>query len=618
MSPNSTDESSIASTVASGDCAEPHVPTRNVTVIHCWSAPRSRSTALLYSFEARSDCVAIDEPLSRLFHKSKSDMLRPYRDEFIAGIPPVGTAECDKWKWPQELLDFTVRIESAISKLKNQPEGVVFVKHLAKQETMFEEDKVERVSVLENPDETVHIVHKHVLLLRDPVAVLSSWGVNGEVHGNTVSIEQVGIVPMLGIYSKRPASKSKMVFLDSDDIVSDPEQTLTALCSELEIPWTTEMLTWESGPHECDGPWAPWWYKDLHKSSGWVQENKMTPQRRYRSVDPIYIDALTASMPAYLYLKSLTSRARRTTVHENPDNMRLLVWVGGPQGKGQLLPRDFASVSPWDSSVQGGDACWEGIRLYDGKLLELEEHLDGLFISAEALGFGHNGHLVHSKAEVKEAIFRTLAANGMRDGVYIQVTLTRGEKSCSSMNPTFNIYGTTLIVLAEWKPVAHTSGIVLITADQRCSPACMNPNVRHHNMINNILPKIQANEAKVADALMLDIDGYVSQTSSASLFMVKNGVLMTPPANDITRSTVLKLAKELELETEEKRIPLEEFLSADEVFSAGTLDELTPVTMIDGHVIGSGKMGDITKRLLEAYHELPDRADWVTDIPTFH
>lgn len=186
------------------------------------------------------------------------------------------------------------------------------------------------------------------------------------------------------------------------------------------------------------------------------------------------------------------------------------------------------------------------------------------------------------------------------------------------MNPTFNIYGTTLIVLAEWKPVAHTSGIVLITADQRCSPACMNPNVRHHNMINNILPKIQANEAKVADALMLDIDGYVSQTSSASLFMVKNGMLMTPPANDITRSTVLKLAKELELETEEKRIPLEEFLSADEVFSAGTLDELTPVTMIDGHVVGSGKMGDITKRLLEAYHELPDRADWVTDIPTFH
>jgi protein-lysine N-methyltransferase EEF2KMT len=189
------------------------------------------------------------------------------------------------------------------------------------------------------------------------------------------------------------------------------------------------------------------------------------------------------------------------------------------------------------------------------------------------------------------------------------------------MNPSFNVYGTTLIVLPEYKSVSCTrNGISLITADQRCPPpACIKSHIHHTNMINHILPKIQANQVKADDALMLDIDGFVSQTNAASVFMVKKGVLMTPPGNNITRSTILKLAVEAGIEIVENRITLDEMMSADEVFTAGTLDELTPVTMIDGREIGSRGhvMGDVTKQLLKRYQELPERMGFATDMPPF-
>ena len=189
------------------------------------------------------------------------------------------------------------------------------------------------------------------------------------------------------------------------------------------------------------------------------------------------------------------------------------------------------------------------------------------------------------------------------------------------MNPNFNVYGTTLIVLPEYKSVSRTrSGISLITADQRCPPpACINSTIRHTNMLHYILPKIQANQAKADDALMLDIDGYVSQTNAASVFMVKKGVVMTPPGNSITRSTILKLAVEAGIEIVENRITLDEMMSADEVFTAGTLDELTPVTMIDGREIGScgHVMGEVTEQLLKRYQELPERMGFATDMPAF-
>ena len=162
--------------------------------------------------------------------------------------------------------------------------------------------------------------------------------------------------------------------------------------------------------------------------------------------------ALKASFPAYEFLKHLTLSYKSRgpppeEIYEDPRNEHLLVWIGAP-GRGRLLPRDMAGVSPWDSSVQGGDACWEGLRVYRGKIMSLDKHLRRLFRSAKALGFQN----VHTKEQVIDAIFQTLAANGMRDQAHIRLTLTRGEKYTSSMNPKFNVYGTTLIILAEWKP----------------------------------------------------------------------------------------------------------------------------------------------------------------------
>jgi len=184
-------------------------------------------------------------------------------------------------------------------------------------------------------------------------------------------------------------------------------------------------------------------------------------------------------------------------------------------------------VSPWDSSVQGGDAAWEGLRVYRGKILSLDKHLRRLFKSAKALGFDN----VHTQEEIKEAIFRTLAANGMRDAAHMRLTLTRGEKCTSSMNPKFNVYGTTLIILPEWKPTEgattydNTAGIALITASQRRNPPhTVDSKIHHNNLINNILPKIQANLAGCADALMLDIEGFVCETNATNLFMVDDGM----------------------------------------------------------------------------------------------
>jgi branched-chain amino acid aminotransferase group I len=288
------------------------------------------------------------------------------------------------------------------------------------------------------------------------------------------------------------------------------------------------------------------------------------------------------------------------------------------------MPREMAAVSPWDSAVQGGDACWEGLRVYRGKILSLEKHLRRLFKSAKALGFEQ----VHTPDQVKEAIFRTLAANGMRDGAHMRLTLSRGEKCTSSMNPQFNVYGTTLIVLAEWKPTEgattydNKTGITLISASQRRNPpSTVDSKIHHNNLINNILPKIQANLAGCNDAIMLDMEGFVSETNATNIFMVDDGVLLTPHADaclpGITRATVLQLAAELGIVAEVRRVSLSEFHSADEVFTTGTMGELTPVTMIDGRVIGTGVRGPITARLQDAYQTLPEKPGWATEIPPF-
>lgn len=227
-----------------------------VTVVHCWSAPRSRSTALLYSFESRGeDCVAMDEPLYREWLINKGDSVaRPYRRELIEGVAPEGK-EVDLWRWQREHASLSDRLSLAVKKLKGQG-GVIFCKHMAKHSFLYDFD-----NELAEGDANVAIQHRHVLLIRDPVAVLSSWKNASEVHGNNPTPDEVGIVPLLSIYSSlssRTPSKSTqpVVILDSDDLIQDPPAACRSLCDDLNIPYRESMLTWKSGPHDCDGPWA--------------------------------------------------------------------------------------------------------------------------------------------------------------------------------------------------------------------------------------------------------------------------------------------------------------------------------------------------------------------------
>jgi branched-chain amino acid aminotransferase group I len=284
----------------------------------------------------------------------------------------------------------------------------------------------------------------------------------------------------------------------------------------------------------------------------------------------------------------------------DPRNAEIKVHVGG-----RLVPRAEAKVSVFDSSVQGGDACWEGLRVYDGRIFALDRHLDRLFASARSLDFVD----VPSRQEVEAAIFETLAANGMRDGVHIRLTLTRGEKVTSGMSPALNRSGPCLIVLAEWKPpVYDRRGIRLVTSSwRRNSPQCLDSKIHHANLLNNILAKIEANHAGVDDALMLDVDGYVAETNATNLFLVARGSLHTPTADHclpgITRAIVLEIARAEGIAASERRVSLHEFHTADEVFATGTMGELTPVLEIDRRPIGDGSIGPLTRRLQEKFAE---------------
>ncbi len=273
---------------------------------------------------------------------------------------------------------------------------------------------------------------------------------------------------------------------------------------------------------------------------------------------------------------------------------------------GKLSHRDEAGISPFDSSVQGGDAVWEGLRLYNGRIFKLIEHLDRLRSSALAIAFTE----IPSHDEIIEEIKKTLAANNMTDGVHIRLTLTRGVKVTSGMDPRLNQAGPTLIVLAEFKaPVYDKTGIRLITSSmRRPTPDVLDPNIHHNNLLNSILAKIHANAAGVDDALMLDSQGFVAETNATHIFLVHNGTVLTSRTNacpeGITRDVVLGLCREHSIPHEVRDISLTEVFRADEMFCTGTMGELATVSEVDGRTIGHGKQGPITSRLAELFADL--------------
>lgn len=284
----------------------------------------------------------------------------------------------------------------------------------------------------------------------------------------------------------------------------------------------------------------------------------------------------------------------------DPRNRDILVYING-----RLLPRAEARVSVFDSAVQGGDAVWEGLRVYKGRIAAFSGHLQRLQNSAKALAFAG----VPSSDEIRQAVFETLEANGMTDQTHIRLTLSRGEKVTSGMNPRLNQSGCTLIVLAEWKPPVYSdSGIDVITSSiRRNTPQCLDSKIHHNNLLNNILAAIEANVAGVASAVMLDVNGYVSETNDTNIFLVRDGKLFTPFADSclpgLTRQMVLDIAREHGVAAFEKNLSLTELYTADEAFTSGTMGELTPVLKADGRIIGSGQRGPVTRRFQELHHQ---------------
>src|ERR1700730_15099650 len=200
----------------------------------------------------------------------------------------------------------------------------------------------------------------------------------------------------------------------------------------------------------------------------------------------------------------------------NEENRDLIVNING-----RLVPPDEGGVSPFDSAVQGGDFVWEGLRLFEGHNFKWYEHLDRLERSARALSFAE----IPPREKIVEEIKRALAANKMRDGVHIRLTLTRGIKVTSGMDPRLNQSGPTLIVLAEHKPPVYSkAGLKLITASvRRPPPDVLDARIHHANLLNSILAKIEANNAGADDALMLDINGFVAETNATNVFIVRKG-----------------------------------------------------------------------------------------------
>ena len=279
-------------------------------------------------------------------------------------------------------------------------------------------------------------------------------------------------------------------------------------------------------------------------------------------------------------------------------NENIKVWIDGT-----LFHRNEAKISVFDSLSQGGDAVWEGLRIYNGKVFCMDEHLNRLLESAKSMAFDK----IPDISYIKNAIFTTLKANEMYNDTHVRLTLTRGEKITSGMNPKLNQKGCTLIVLAEWKPSIYSGKkLKLVTANiRRNSPMCLDSKIHHNNLINNILAKIEANNANVDDAIMLDLYGFVAETNATNIFMIKNNIVYTPYADaclpGITRALIIQICIENNIPVVEKNLSVTELYNADQVFTTGTMGELAQVIEIDKRVIKNE--GDLLNKLKNLFRE---------------
>ena len=285
----------------------------------------------------------------------------------------------------------------------------------------------------------------------------------------------------------------------------------------------------------------------------------------------------------------------------NPKNANIIVNVNG-----KLSARGEAAISPFDSSVQNGDAVWEGLRLYDGRIFRLQHHLRRLRKSAAMLQYQQ----YPADAYLIDQLRRTLAANQMRDEVHIRLTVSRGLKYTSGLDPRINGNGCTLIIVPEFKlPVYDVRGITLATASIRRPLAnVLNQHIHSCNQLTSILAKLEANSANADDALMLDSDGFLAETNATHVFIVRQGVVETSSTRacpeGITRAAVLELCETNRIPFRIRNISPDEIRSADEVFCTGTMGGVVPVVKIDATLYNEGKPGPMCQRISRLFLEM--------------
>jgi branched-chain amino acid aminotransferase len=274
---------------------------------------------------------------------------------------------------------------------------------------------------------------------------------------------------------------------------------------------------------------------------------------------------------------------------------------------GKFLNERSAKVSVFDHGLLYGDGVFEGIRAYNGRVFKLKEHIDRLFYSAKAILL----EIPMSHAQLMKATIQTIRANKLRD-CYVRLVVTRGVGNLG-LNPR-SCKKPSVIIIADkiqvYPPELYARGMDIVTVPTvRNLHSAVNPAIKSLNYLNNILAKIEANNAGVEEAVMLNAEGFVAECTADNLFIIKNGEMFTPPLSagalyGITRGTVMDLAGQLGLKVSEPNLTRYDLFCADECFLTGTGAEIMPVVKIDGRVIGTGKPGKLTRSLVEKYHAL--------------
>jgi len=274
---------------------------------------------------------------------------------------------------------------------------------------------------------------------------------------------------------------------------------------------------------------------------------------------------------------------------------------------GRYVPSDEAKVSVFDHGLLYGDGVFEGIRVYNGRIFRLDQHLDRLFNSAKAIMLA----IPLGREQLIEACCETCRQNTLKDG-YIRLVVTRGV-GYLGLNP-FRCKNPTVFIIADrielYPEEAYRKGLKLITAStQRTNPAAVSPSIKSLNYLNNILAKIEAVNAGSVEAIMLNAQGHVAECTGDNIFIVRGGKLETPPVSagaliGITRQVVIELAAKRKIAVSEPNLTRYDLATADEVFLTGTAAEIVPVSSIDGRIIGSGRPGLLTLKLTEDFRKL--------------